>query len=144
MELALLLYAASVADNMRNGLSFFTVLFFILGLIGIVIVFFTSMGLSDAESGSESQKSSLKANRFGRKVVIVCLYSWVALMLVTVLIPARRDVYVMAGGYVALKAANSEVVQTTANSVLGSIEKWLDKEMAKALPTNDSKKKDNK
>lgn len=134
MELALLLYAASIANNIRGSLGSFIVAFFILGIISGIVVLATGASLADSSSLTSSRYlNALKANRLARKCVSVLFFSWVALMLFTHLVPARRDVYVMAGGYVALKVANNEVVQTTANSVLGSIEKWLDKELTKEM-----------
>lgn len=140
MELALLLYVASIAENFRSGLGFFQAIFFIVGIVGIV-AFVICAGSSTEESYKSSDFQSLtRGARMGRRTLVVCFYSWVALTLVLHLMPARRDVYVMAGGYVALKAVHSNVVQTTADSALNSIEKWLDKELAKPGVLDDLKK----
>lgn len=142
MELALLLYAASIAENLRGGFGFFITALFVLGLIACIVVAVTSVNLTETDRDSEKFENQHRANRIGRKLFVACFFGWTVLMLFSSCIPSRKDVYVMAGGYVALKAVNSEVVQTTANSVLGSIEHWLDKELSKASP--ESKKKERK
>ncbi len=140
MELALLLYAASIAENLRGGFGFFITALFLLGLVSCIVVAVSSVNLTETARNSDKFENLHRANRIGRKLFVACFFGWTALMLLSSLVPSRKDVYVMAGGYVALKAVNSEVVQTTANSVLGSIEHWLDKELSKASPETTKKK----
>ncbi len=135
MELVLLLYAASIAENIRGSLGGFIIAFGIIGVISCIVVAVTAASLTEGHFMGDNYKTTLRANRLARKCVTVLFFSWLVLMLVSHLVPSRRDVYVMAGGYVAMKAVNSEVVQDTANSVLNSIEKWLDKELTKEMET---------
>lgn len=131
MELALLLYAASIAENFRSTLSSFTTTFFVLILVSCVGLLFAYLALSEEHYGSDDFETAARAARLARRSIIICVYAWTAFLLVSHLVPSRRDVYVMAGGYVAMKAVKSETVQTAADSALGSIEKWLDKELTK-------------
>jgi len=143
MELALLLYVASIAENFREGIDFFKVMFFIVGVAAGIGTLFSMGALTDEKVGQKDFVTVLNANRLLRRTFSVCFFSWVAIMLAINLTPSRRDVYVMAGGYVALKAVNSNMVQTTADSALNSIEKWLDKELAKELAKDEKSKKGN-
>lgn len=133
MELVMLLYAASIAENIRGSVGSFSLTFLLLGIVSAIVVVATSVSLTETAFMSDKFKTILRANRLARKCVTVLFFSWVGLCLAAHLVPSRRDVYVMAGGYVAMKVVNNEVVQDTANSVLGSIEKWLDKELAKEM-----------
>jgi hypothetical protein len=132
MELAVLLYLASVAENLRGGFQFMAIIFMLVGILGCIIVFFTAINWVDKTYLGTSFEQLRQANRLARKMVIVSFFVWTGLMIIGHLVPTRKDVYVMAGGYVALKAANTEVMQTTASSVLQSIDKWLSNELAKA------------
>lgn len=131
MELALLLYLASVAENFRSGLSFFTVLFGFLGVISAILVAISSANLMDKTPGASSFDVTRQFSRISRRLVTVFFFVWAATALFAALMPSRNDVYFMAGGYVAVKAVNSEVVQTTSDKALNSIEHWLDKELQK-------------
>jgi hypothetical protein len=137
MELALLLYVASIADNVRHGAGLLTTFLAILTLIGIAAVIFSGMAIADWKDHTDLKEEGVQAtfriNRLGRKLAVISFLCWAALYFVSHLVPERKDVYVMAGGYVALKVAHSPVVQDTANSALSSIEKWLDTELAKEL-----------
>jgi hypothetical protein len=145
MELALLLYAASIADNLRSGAQFLIVTAFLAALVGCAVVFFSAIGLGDVKKpgiksaavpgraiDTEKYASLLRINRLGRKLVVISFYSWVGLMFVAHFVPYRKDVFTMAGGYVVLKAVRSDVVQDTSNVALNAIEQWLDKEMENA------------
>lgn len=133
MELALLLYAASIADNLRSGADLFITPLFLGGLLGAVLFVVSCINMLDHdETDSDKFKNWLQVSRLSRKLVLTCFFGWTALMFATHLVPTRKDVYVMAGGYVALKVARTPVVQDTADSVVNSIEKWLDKELANA------------
>lgn len=140
MELALLLYVASITENFRSGLGFFQVTFAIVGIIGAIVAVATAANFENDKLVTEEGKMLMHASRVSRRTFMVCFYSWVSLTLALNLIPSRRDVYVMAGGYVALKAAHSPVVQATTNNALNSIETWLDKELAKPSVIAEMKK----
>jgi len=131
MELALLLYVASITENFHTGLKFFQVTFFIVALVAACVAVGTAAHFDSEKLETDEGKTLKNACRMARRSFLACFYSWVALTLVLNLMPSRRDVYVMAGGYVAMKAVNSPVVQQTTNSALNSIETWLDKELAK-------------
>lgn len=133
MELALLLYAASIADNLRSGAGLFITPLFIGGLVGVVLFVVSCVNMLDFDETDSSRfKHWLQVSRLSRKLVLTCFFAWTTLMFVSHLVPTRKDVYVMAGGYVALKVARTPVVQDTADSVVNSIEKWLDKELVNA------------
>jgi len=140
MELALLLYVASITENFRSGLGFFQVTFAIVGIIAAIVAIATVAHFESEKLETEEGKMLTHACRMSRRTFMMCFYSWVALTLALNLIPSRRDVYVMAGGYVAMKAAHSPVVQATTDNALNSIETWLDKELAKPSVIAEMKK----
>lgn len=140
MELALLLYVASITENFRSGLGFFQGTFAIVGIIAAIVAIITVAHFESEKLETDDGKMLSHACRLSRRTFMACFYSWVALTVTLNLIPSRRDVYVMAGGYVAMKAANSPVVQATTNSALNSIETWLDKELAKPSVIAEMKK----
>lgn len=140
MELALLLYVASIAENFRGGLGFFQIIFFLVALVSGIVSLVTVMASTEKSFRHDDFDTIIRANKIMRRTFFAAFLSWVALTLFIGLVPSRRDVYVMAGGYVALKAVNNNVVQATANSALNSIEKWLDKEITRDELTRDEKK----
>lgn len=98
MELVVLLYAASIAENIRGSVGGFSLTFLLLGIASAVVVAVTSLSLTEGRFMSDKYKTTLRANRLARKCVTVLFFSWVALCLIAHLVPSRRDVYVMAGG----------------------------------------------
>ena len=113
----------------------------IVGAISMVVALVTFAHLMQTiKIQSAYFQDCIQANRLARKIGLTSLYIGVALLFCSHLVPSRNDVYVIAGGYVALKAANNEVVQSTANSVLNAIEHWLEKEST----TSEEKKNDAK
>ena len=131
MELALLLYAASIAQNLRSGMGFFVFTFAVLAVVSLVAMAIATFS-ADEESPSSDRFATLRqAHRLARKSFTWLFFGWTALVVLSHLVPTRKEVYIMAAGYVALKAANSQVVQSTADSMLGSIDRWLDKELAR-------------
>ena len=145
MQLALLLYLAAIADNLRSSMQLFIFASAIVGGISLVVVLVTFGHLEGSEEVQSADfQDCIQANRLARKIGLTSLYVWVALLFFSHLVPSRNDVYVIAGGYVALKAANNEVVQNTANSVLNSIEHWLEKESATSEEKKNNAKKGDK
>ncbi|KWU19202.1 hypothetical protein [Burkholderia cenocepacia] len=128
MQLALLLYLASIAENLRSGVFFLFVVASIIGAAAAVAACITGLTMTEKDKVSEDV---YRANKLLRKIAVRTLFVWVALATLGGLIPSRQDVYVMAAGYVALKAVDSDLVRTTADHSLAAIEGWLDKELAK-------------
>lgn len=142
MEFPFLLYLAAVCDNVRSGISLFTAIFCAVMIASMVAAVFSAANVMDKTYGDEEHTNVLLFNRLARKLAIVTFLSWVGLILLSGIVPTRKDVYLMAGGYVALKAAHNEAVQSAASGVLASIDKWLDKELKQdtpAKPTQETK-----
>ena len=157
MELALLLYAASIAENIKGTLTPFIWVFALLALVSAIAAAVTALHMEHEEPFTVAEQQNVyatpkdekeekfqslrKASRLLRRASIWLIVAWFVTFGVSALIPKKSDVYVIAGGYVALKAARSEVVQSASNSVLVSIENWLDKELERNKRINDAKSK---
>lgn len=157
MELALLLYAASIAENIKGVLTPFVWIFGILAIVSAIAAVVTAFHMEQDDEDlftiaqqlneysapknykEETFQSARKASKFCRRASIWLIVAWFVTFLSASLIPKKADVYVIAGGYVALKAVNSDVVQTTSDSMLKSIEGWLDKELARKKRANADK-----
>ena len=138
MQLALLLYLASISENLRAGVTFLFIVACTVGVVAAAASLITGMAMQ--EKGGEISERTYRANRLLRKIAVRTFFVWVLLALLGGLIPERKDVYVMAAGYVALKAVDSDIVRTTADHGLNAIEGWLDKELAKPAAAVKEKK----
>lgn len=142
MQLAVLLYLASIAENIRQGLGIFAMVFGWVAFLASLVFVGSAITLVTGDKSTDFVTTRQSA-RLARKAVGWCFAAWVALTLIVHLTPMRKDVYVMAGGYVAMKALDSDLVQGTANKALNSIEHWLDTELARELD-NAARKQPNK
>lgn len=108
-------YFASVVDNFK------AVLFGLLVVLGILGVIACISGLAAASEGSDTYDKALAA-WFSRTVA----WSAIVVSALYAVIPASRDIYFIAGTWVAKEVATSDVAKSAGSEV----KQWLSKELA--------------
>jgi hypothetical protein len=134
VQLALLLYVASIADNIRSSSTFFIWAFGIVTLVSAISTIVAAMNMWDVSYSAQRTglwETARRSGRMARKSATYSFYAWAALLVLSQLVPSKQDLYIVAASYVTLKAVNSEVAQATSNTVLTSMEQWLDKELTR-------------
>lgn len=126
MQLAILLYAAAIAENLRSGLLFIFIVASVVGVVAAAGALGTAVAMLEEK---DTDSDVYPANRLLRKTFARVLPFWVVLALALGLAPTRNDVYVVAGGYVAVKAMNTSLVQSATDHGLTAIDDWLDREL---------------
>ena len=137
MELAILLYMASVAENLKSVVY---VIGNIAATLAVILCFVNGCMLANQTRalGTKDEKTEDRiylesCYRWTERGMLACLFLWAILWTAEALMPTKKDLYVIGGGYVALQAMKSDTATALKDKSLLAIENWLDSELAKTL-----------
>jgi len=126
MKLALLVYLASVVEGI-------SLIFGLIGFFGVVFYFpilalmhFSNYGIRthefEREAALDKQKAIMKSYTKYWKLAAVC---FPLLLVLSILLPKERTIYLMAGAYATEQIATNDRVQKIGSDVLEVIEQKL-------------------
>ena len=125
MELALLVYFASVVGSVSTLLCSLAFILSSVSTAFIVILLFGNLGVKQYEETEEELNNELKIKSILTKSVKWTIPFTVIFALLSVLLPTERTVYLMTAAYATQTIAQNDRVQKIGSDVLEVVEKKL-------------------
>ena len=125
MELALLVYFASVVGSVSTLLCSLAFILSSVSTAFIVILLFGNLGVKQYEETEEELNNQLKIKSILTKSVKWTIPFTVIFALLSVLLPTERTVYLMTAAYATQTIAQNDRVQKIGSDVLEVVEKKL-------------------
>lgn len=128
MKLALLVYLASIVDSLSIALCLIGVFGCVLYFLILSIMHFSNYGVKEHswESEGEIEKQKQVKNNF-TKFWKLSIFIFPILVLISILLPKEKTIYIMAGAYATEQIATNDRVQKIGSDVLEVIEGKLSK-----------------
>ena len=125
MELALLVYFASVVGSISTLLGMSSAVLFTVSTAFIVTLLFGNLGVKQYGETEEELNNQLKIKSTLTKSVKWTIPFAVIFALISVLLPTERTVYLMTAAYATQTIAQNDRVQKIGSDVLEVVEKKL-------------------
>jgi hypothetical protein len=139
MELALLVYFASVVGTFSNLLGLFSFVLLIISIVFVIILLAGNLGVNEYGYETENKLNhQLKIKSILTKSVKWTIPFTIIFALISVLLPTERTVYLMTAAYATQTIAKNDRVQKIGSNVLEVVEKKLSE--MKGESSNDNSK----
>ena len=126
MELALLVYFASVVGGVSTLLGISSAILFLVSTVFIIILLVGKLGVKEYSYDTEEElENGLKIKKVLIKSVKWTIPFAVIFALLSVLLPTERTVYLMTAAYATQTIAQNDRVQKIGSDVLEVVEKKL-------------------
>lgn len=119
MNLAMMVYLASVSDSLSTGFSIFAIVFGIVAGVLWIGVF--------VEGASGDEDSSKKIKPYATLITVICF----VMAIVAAVLPSQKIVYMMIGAEAATQVANNPQAQQILSNVEALVNKKLTEELKK-------------
>lgn len=128
MKLALLVYLASIVDNISNIFGLVGFLGFLVYFGILAIIHFSGYGIKEYSFESDDQISKQnKVKEVYTKYWKLSAVLFPFIMVISALLPSEKTIYIMAGAYATEQIATNDRVQKIGSEVLEVIEGKLQK-----------------
>ena len=139
MELALLVYFASVVGSISTFLWLFSFVLLVISMVFVIILLTGDLGIKKRYGETEEElNNQLKIKSTLTKSVKWTIPFAVIFALISVLLPTERTVYLMTAAYATQTIAQNDRVQKIGSDVLEVVEKKLSE--MKGESSNDNSK----
>ena len=126
MELALLVYFASVVGTFSSLLVAFSFILLIISIVFVIILLAGNLGVNEYGYETENKLNhQLKIKYVLTKSIKLTIPLTVIFALISVLLPTERTVYLMTAAYATQTIAQNDRVQKIGSDVLEVVEKKL-------------------
>ena len=126
MELALLVYFASVVGSISTFLIILAIMLFCISVAFVITLLTGNLGIKTRYGETEEEiKNQLKIKSTLTKSVKWTIPLTIIFALLSVLLPTERTVYLMTAAYATQTIAQNDRVQKIGNDVLEVVEKKL-------------------
>lgn len=126
MELALLVYFASVVESVSTLLGLLAFILLSVSTVFIVILLIDNLGVKEYSYDTEEElENELKIKAILTKSVKWTIPLTIIFALISVLLPTERTVYLMTAAYATQTIAQNDRVQKIGSDVLEVVEKKL-------------------
>ncbi|MEG0407446.1 MAG: hypothetical protein RR623_01110 [Bacilli bacterium] len=126
MELALLVYFASIVGSVSTFLSLFAFVLFFISVAFTIPLLVGNLGVKEYSHQSEEKlENQLKIKSILTKSVKLTIPFAIIFALISVLLPTERTVYLMTAAYATQTIAQNDRVQKISSDVLEVVEKKL-------------------
>ena len=128
MELALLVYFASVVGGVSTLLGISSAVLFLVSTVFIITLLVGKLGVKEYSYDTEEElENGLKIKKVLIKSIKLTIPFAVIFALLSVLLPTERTVYLMTAAYATQTIAQNDRVQKIGSDVLEVVEKELSK-----------------
>lgn len=153
MEFVFLTYLSTISDSLKKFFGIVDGWLFFLGIASVVIfgIVVLVYAFDDSSAFSKSKReesfdpsllsssSMLPALAVGTKTLKILLIGSLVTTIIYCAVPNKKDIYVVMGGYVVTKAAESETAKSLGAKSLAAIERWLTKQISDGAASDQKK-----